>query len=290
MPLPQNVPVNITPENVWTALGAVESDFEDDLADVMEDSDTEFVVEDEQKDDDKDEDQEVDTSISDIHQSLHVTVHDSAKDNDTDVQDGKIYESSNVMDSAAKSKDETLKEIHWTKSTRYINAQKECTKFNGVVLLHVDPLDNPLKVFEKLINVDEFLHHLKLESERYTAPNGRTFEVPMDEARAFIGVNLVRGYHKLASLRSYWETGSPSLIVNFIVNVMTKERFKEILGNPHFSNNEDVVSRDHPAHDRAFKVRWLIGYLNKRFLNSVELEVEQSVDEYMINYKGRGIM
>ena len=78
--------------------------------------------------------------------------------------------------------------------------------------------------------------------------------------------------------------------MNFIVNVMTRERFKEILGNPHFSNNEDAVHRDHPAHDRAFKVRWLIGYLNKRFLSSVELEVEQSVDEYMINYKGRGIM
>ena len=34
MPLPQNIPINITPENVWAALDAVESDFEDDLADV----------------------------------------------------------------------------------------------------------------------------------------------------------------------------------------------------------------------------------------------------------------
>ena len=43
----------------------MDSDFEDDLADVMEDSDTEFVVEDRQNDDNKDEDQEADTSISD---------------------------------------------------------------------------------------------------------------------------------------------------------------------------------------------------------------------------------
>ena len=125
----------------------MESDFEDDLADVMEDSDAEFVVEDEQKGDDKDEDQEVDTFISDTNQSLHAIVHDSAKDNDTDVQDEKINESSNVVDSAAKSKDDTLKEIDWIKSTRYINAQKQCTKFNGKVLLGIDPLDNnPLKV------------------------------------------------------------------------------------------------------------------------------------------------
>ena len=33
MPLPQNIPVNITTENVWAVLDTVESDFEDDLTD-----------------------------------------------------------------------------------------------------------------------------------------------------------------------------------------------------------------------------------------------------------------
>ena len=101
----------------------------------MEDSDTEFVVEDEQKDDDKDRDQEANTSNSDKSQSLHAIVNNSAKGNDTDVQHEKNNASSNVVDSAAKSKYDILKEIHWNKSTRYINAQKECTKFNGEVLL-----------------------------------------------------------------------------------------------------------------------------------------------------------
>ena len=184
MPLPQNIPINIISENVWAVLDAVESDFEDDLADVMEDSDTAFVVEEEQKDNDKDEDQEADTSISNTNQSLHAFVHDSAKHNDIDIQNEKINESSNAVNSAAKSKDDTLKEIHWTKSTRYISAHKECTEFNGEVLLDIDPLDNPLKVFEKLINLDKFLHRLKLESEKYAAQNGKTFEVSMDELRA----------------------------------------------------------------------------------------------------------
>ena len=76
----------------------------------------------------------------------------------------------------------------------------------------------------------------------------------MDELRAFNSVNFVMGYHKLPNMRSYWETGSPFLSVNFVANVMTREKFKEILGNLHFSNNKDVVPRDHPTHDRAFKV------------------------------------
>ena len=98
----------------------------------------------------------------------------------------------------------------------------------------------------------------------------------MDELRAFIGVNFVMGYHKLPNLQNYWERGSPSLSVNFVANVMVRERFKEILGNLHFSNNEDVVPRDHSAHDMAFRVKWLIDYLNERFLSSMESEVEQS--------------
>ena len=63
--------------------------FKDGLADVIQDSDTEFVAEDEQKDNDKGEDQEGNTSISDTNRTLHVTVHESAKDDDNDVQDKK---------------------------------------------------------------------------------------------------------------------------------------------------------------------------------------------------------
>ena len=76
----------------------------------------------------------------------------------------------------------------------------------------------------------------------------------MDELRAFIGVNFVMGYHKLPNLRSFCKTGSPSLSVNFVANVIARERFQEILGNLYFSNNEDVVPWDHPAHDKAFKL------------------------------------
>ena len=97
-------------------------------------------------------------------------------------------------------------------------------------------------------------------------------------------------YHKLPNLRSYGEAGSPSLSVNFVANAMTRQRLKGILCNLHFSSNEDVVPWDHPANDKAFKVRWLTDYLNERFLSSVEPEVEQSVDWHMIKYKGRSIM
>ena len=73
MPLPQNIPINITPENVWSILDSVESDYEDDLADVMEDSGTEFVVENnEEKYEDQDEE---DNSLDSLnYNELHAIV------------------------------------------------------------------------------------------------------------------------------------------------------------------------------------------------------------------------
>ena len=273
MPLPQNIPITITPENVWAVLDSVESDFEDELADVMEDSDTEFVIEDEEIDDNPDKENEKNTDISnspDTNETLHAIVHErNTTKNDVEANN-------------------TMKEIHWTKSTEYISVQKKC-ELDGEVLLDINPLDNPLKVFDKLLKFDEFLQHLKLESERYAAQNGRTFKVSIDEIRAFIGINFVMGYHKLPTLRSYWET-SASMTVSFIANVMTRERFKEILSNLHFSNNDDSLPKDHPDYDRSFKVRWLIDYLNERFLGAMESEADQSVDEHMVKFKGRSIM
>ena len=184
-----------------------------------------------------------------------------------------------------KSENGTIKEIHWTKSTKYIPAQEEC-KRDGEVLIDIPPLDNPLKVFEKLLNFDKFLQYLKLESDRYATQNGRTFKVSLDELRAFIGINFVMGYHKLATLRSYWETSS-SLSVSFVANVMTRERFKEMLSNLYFSN-DDALPNDHTDRNRAFKVRWLIDYLNE--LGAMDPEVDQSVDEHTTKFKGRNIM
>ena len=56
-------------------------------------------------------------------------------------------------------------------------------------------------------------------------------------------------------LRSYWEKGNPSVSVNYVANVMARERFKEILSNLPFSNNEEAFSREHRDHEKAFKVR-----------------------------------
>ena len=46
IPLPRSIAINVTSENVQLILDSVKSYFEEELTDVMKDSDTEFFVED----------------------------------------------------------------------------------------------------------------------------------------------------------------------------------------------------------------------------------------------------
>ena len=84
MPLAQNIPINVTLENVWVISHSVESDYKNDLADVIEDSDTEFVAEDNQ---DKHENQDKEDNSLDSHNNQHhAIVHESTSAADTNVQ------------------------------------------------------------------------------------------------------------------------------------------------------------------------------------------------------------
>ena len=121
-------------------------------------------------------------------------------------------------------------------------------------MIEIYHLNNSLNVFEKLINFDE--------SERYVSQNGRTFVVSLDELwTSFIGINFVMGYHKLPTLQSYWGKRNLSASANYVADVMTRDKLKEFLSNPHFSNNEEALPREHPDYDGVFKVRWLVDYL-----------------------------
>ena len=157
---------NVTPENVWAISDSVESDYKNDLADVMEDSDTEFVVEDNQE---KHEDQDEEDNSLDSHNynQHHAIVHESTYAVDTNVRNKCTFkENENIGN-----------EIDLTKFANYIKIQNDC-KLNSEVLIEIFPLDNSLNVFEKLINFDE--------SERYASQNGRTFVVSLHELWTFI--------------------------------------------------------------------------------------------------------
>ena len=68
---------------------------------------------------------------------------------------------------------------------------------------------------------------------------------------------------------------------------MSRDRFLNILSFLHVVNNDDARPREHPNHDKAFKIRSLIDILVPLWQRHYKPNKEISIDESMIPFKGR---
>ena len=92
------------------------------------------------------------------------------------------------------------------------------------------------------------------------------------------------GLVKLPSIRDYRR--SDELGQLFSKFHMTRDRFKEIWRNLHFSDNNDISTEG----DKARKVRPIISHLNFCYQNGAENEALQSIDGHMIKFEGHSQM
>ena len=114
-------------------------------------------------------------------------------------------------------------------------------------------------------------------------------EVGAIDIRAFLGILLIMGFVKLPSYAAYWTTNS-LIEMKGLKKVMSRNRFLAILTFFHLNNNESNRPRDHPNHDKLFKIRPLLGHLLTKWQLYFNLKRECSVDESIIAFKGRTSM
>lgn len=147
----------------------------------------------------------------------------------------------------------------------------------------------PFEIFQSVTKFDILVQHIVTESIRYAQQNGREFTTTKEEMKAFLGINLIMGYHILPSIRDYWST-EPDMGVPYISNIMPRTRFEDIRRNLHFCNNEEQSRKDSPNYDRAYKIRPVMNHLNESFQKALNNTVTQSIDEHMIKFKGHNAM
>ena len=90
--------------------------------------------------------------------------------------------------------------------------------------------------------------------------------------------------NKLPSVEHCWSTDN-TIGNQGLRDVMTKSRFKELLHNIYFSDNDTADSND-----KGNKFRRLVDHFNEAFQNAVANSPNQSIDEHMIKFKGRSSM
>ena len=99
--------------------------------------------------------------------------------------------------------------------------------------------------------------------------------------KEFLSTYFIMGKNKLPVLEDYWSTDK--YIGNKkIQNTMTRTRFRSILQNLYFSNNDNDNKTE-----KSYKIRPVIEHLIKVFAESLSNSPFQSVDGHVCKFKGR---
>lgn len=88
---------------------------------------------------------------------------------------------------------------------------------------------------------------------------------------------------RMPSRRDYWAEGTKC---SNVAEVLSVNRFEQIMSILHVNDNNFQAERDKPGYDRLFKIRPLIDILNTNFRECAEFEKHMSVDEQKVPFKG----
>lgn len=273
-----NVPISsLSSDQIYAVLDAIESDDEEDIENLMNDSDTEFV------DQSVLENADLESDFLTIEPRAHV--------------ESNIIQTTTPIEAVVRIAEPdplcnlaTTKVFDWKWKKQYKKpTTKTCTLTEeGIVNIRLEN-PSPLQVFSETIGLAGLLTLIKTESERYAGQNGRVFQISPDELSAFLGINILMGINQLPSMKDYWSVeeglGNP-----LIQKAMTRTRFLEILKNVHFADNLQELPKDSESYDRAWKLRPLFIHLQTHFLKTLQPESHQSVDEHMCKFKGKSLM
>ena len=177
--------------------------------------------------------------------------------------------------------------------------QHTAQNFGGNVnqLHNLDETATSIEYFDLMLGnrfFDGFVHHTNLNVSRMCPPvvaePGNIYAhshpswqlLTRDEAKAFIGMNILMGIKSLPEYADYWSS-SRWLGVPEVANIMTKNRYEEILR--FMCLNTPPVSEEEKA-DKLHKVRPLVDLTSENFASSKPAGEAISIDEAMIKHNG----
>ncbi|XP_066957626.1 LOW QUALITY PROTEIN: piggyBac transposable element-derived protein 3-like [Macrobrachium rosenbergii] len=137
----------------------------------------------------------------------------------------------------------------------------------------------PMEYFLQFFT-NELAEHIVYQTNLYSRQKdvGGNFNITEAELKVFMGAITFMGLVPLPSIVDYWAVHTR---IPQIANCMSRNRFKAIRSNLHFSDNDLAAG----SRDRFLKVRAIFSKVTREFLKVAETPV-QSIDEVMVTYKG----
>lgn len=137
------------------------------------------------------------------------------------------------------------------------------------------------KDFLEIFWTEEFFCYIKLQSELYARQCNASsrFTVSVEELKLFFAILMISGYNSLPRRDMYWSLDM-DIRNSAVAEAMSRNRFREIIKNLHFSDNTRLA-----AEDKFAKVRPLIEHLNEKFITMLPSEIEHvDVNESTVPY------
>ncbi|CAK1585001.1 unnamed protein product [Parnassius mnemosyne] len=155
---------------------------------------------------------------------------------------------------------------------------------------HFPSRSRTIAYFEVFFDND-VIENLLVQSNLFARQsNVRNFtQITEDELKAYLGMLIQMGIHKLPSIEDYWSS-NPALCVPEIAETMTLQRFQKISRCLHVNDNEQMPRRGETGFDKLYKIRPLLDQINQRCQNNARNTRSQSIDESMVKFKGRSTL
>lgn len=134
-----------------------------------------------------------------------------------------------------------------------------------------------------MVFMEYILDDLVYQTNLYGTQQNKALRIQREDMLIFISIHFFMGYHSVLSYKDYWST-SPDIGVKFMSNAMSRDSFEKILVNLHCNDNSLLPQNNK---DKLFKLRPIIEKLNISFKNNYYGTRQVSVDESMIQFKGR---
>ncbi|XP_021952231.1 piggyBac transposable element-derived protein 4 [Folsomia candida] len=147
----------------------------------------------------------------------------------------------------------------------------------------ISPASTPLFILQKIVTpdiVDEIITQTNLYADQKAIPNWKNVGVP--ELWRFFGLNMLTGVVQKPSLKDYW-TRDPLTATPFFNEVMSRNRFEQILRGLHFVDLEEPTL---DTNDRFHKMGTILPNILKNFRKLVNPGEFLTLDEELMPYKG----
>lgn len=129
--------------------------------------------------------------------------------------------------------------------------------------------------------------NLNAQRKRAAGTDGGSWkDVTLEELKAFFGLNIAMGIVKLPEAQTYWQKKWLTNVPSF-AQVMSRNRFFQILRYLHVSDDSVIVPAGQPGHDKLHRVRLFLELIFPNFENVYDLHKNILIDECMIPWRGR---